>query len=151
MSEIDLMKQAEEEFLDAVDTAAKKLARAVRHSAAQTIFRQLGMADPDAGEPISANVLKPYIAMFGDPSPFASDTPRKDAKARAKTVTADAMVASLVAYVKKHPGLRIEQINARLDTKTGDLRTNVNKAIASGKLLTKGYGRSRKYYPGKKA
>lgn len=60
-------------------------------------------------------------------------------------------IGNLIEYVKKHPGYRIEQLNTRLGTTTKSLSLQIRKAIASGKLLTKGYGRARTYHPGKKA
>ena len=137
MPEIDPMKEAEDEFLNAVSVAAKTLAQAVKREAARKVFAQMTMFDgfvDTSGAPV--NVLKPY------------KPPTRSARARS---TADTLLSRVIDYVKKHPGLRLEQINARLDTKTGDLARPITKAIAAGKLIAKGYGRSRKYYPGKKA
>ena len=147
MPEIDVMKQAEDEFLDAVDTAAKKLAAAIRAEAARKVIAQMSLTF-NSHVPPGRDVLKPYVAEFGGDL-FAS-SPRKETDRRA-TYVRDAIVSQIIAFVKKHPGLRIEQINARFDTKTGDLARLVSQAIASGKLVTKGKARGRKYYPGKKA
>jgi hypothetical protein len=50
------------------------------------------------------------------------------------------------AYVTKHPGLRIEQINKALGTSTKDLALPIRKMIADGTLKTKGEKRSTAYF-----
>lgn len=57
--------------------------------------------------------------------------------------------ATFVAFVKKNPGLRIEQINKQLGTTTKDLQLPIRKAIAAGEVRTKGEKRSTIYNPGK--
>lgn len=52
------------------------------------------------------------------------------------------------AYVAKHPGLRIEQINKELSTTTKDLALPIRKLIADGAIKTKGAKRSTTYYAG---
>lgn len=54
------------------------------------------------------------------------------------------------AFVAKHPGLRIEQINKELDTSTKDLALPIRKMIADGSLKTKGSKRSTTYFAGEK-
>ena len=52
------------------------------------------------------------------------------------------------AYVMKHPGLRIEQINKQLGTTTKDLALPIRKLIADGALKAKGEKRSTTYFAG---
>jgi hypothetical protein len=52
------------------------------------------------------------------------------------------------AFVAKHPGLRIEQINKQLNTTTKDLALPIRKMIAEGALKTKGAKRSTQYFAG---
>jgi hypothetical protein len=59
--------------------------------------------------------------------------------------------AKFVAYVKSHPGLRIEQINKELGTTTKDLALPIRKLIADGVLKAKGKKRSTTYFVGKKS
>jgi hypothetical protein len=54
------------------------------------------------------------------------------------------------AFVAKHPGLRIEQINKQLNTTTKDLALPIRKMIAEGALKTKGTKRSTTYFAGAK-
>jgi len=50
------------------------------------------------------------------------------------------------AFVAKHPGLRIEQINKQLHTNTKDLALPIRKLISDGQLKTKGKKRSTTYF-----
>jgi hypothetical protein len=52
------------------------------------------------------------------------------------------------AFVSKHPGLRIEQINKQLGTSTKDLALPIRKMIADGAIKTKGEKRSTTYFAG---
>jgi hypothetical protein len=54
------------------------------------------------------------------------------------------------AFVGKHPGLRIEQINKKLGTTTKDLALPIRKMIAEGSIKTKGKKRSTTYFAGPK-
>jgi len=56
---------------------------------------------------------------------------------------------TLVAFVAKNPGLRIEQINKQLGTSTKALALPIRKLLAAGSLKSKGTRRSTAYFPGK--
>lgn len=56
---------------------------------------------------------------------------------------------TLVAFIAKKPGLRIEQINKELGTSTKALALPIRKLLASGALKSKGKRRSTTYYPGR--
>jgi hypothetical protein len=58
----------------------------------------------------------------------------------------DGIGAQFVAFVAKHPGLRIEQINKELGTSTKDLALPIRKLIAEGAIKTKGKKRSTTYF-----
>lgn len=60
--------------------------------------------------------------------------------------TLDALAAQFTAYVKKRPGLRIEQINKQLGTNTKDLALPIRKLLAEGVVRTKGKKRSTAYF-----
>ena len=49
------------------------------------------------------------------------------------------------AFVRKNPGLRIEQINAKLGTATKDLALPVRKLIEERRIRTKGEKRATTY------
>jgi hypothetical protein len=48
-------------------------------------------------------------------------------------------------FVKSNPGMRIEQINAKLGTSTKDLRLPIKKMLAEGEIKAKGKKRSTTY------
>ena len=54
------------------------------------------------------------------------------------------------SFVKKNPGLRIEQINASLGTSTRELALPIRKLIAAGRVKSKGEKRATTYLPGRK-
>lgn len=62
----------------------------------------------------------------------------------------DKMADSFHAFVTKHPGLRIEQINKQLGTTTKDLALPIRKLLAEGALKTKGEKRSTAYFASEK-
>ena len=55
------------------------------------------------------------------------------------------LMDKFVGFVKKNPGLRIEQINAQLGTSTKDLVIPVRRLVASKLVRTKGEKRSTTY------
>jgi hypothetical protein len=62
----------------------------------------------------------------------------------------DKLMDELHAFVSKHPGLRIEQINKQLGTTTKDLALPIRKLVAEGALKTKGEKRSTAYFASEK-
>lgn len=62
----------------------------------------------------------------------------------------DKLADQFHAFVTKHPGLRIEQINKQLGTTTKDLALPIRKLIAEGALKTKGEKRSTAYFASEK-
>lgn len=60
----------------------------------------------------------------------------------------DKLAEDFHAFVAKHPGLRIEQINKQLGTTTKDLALPIRKLLAEGALRTKGAKRSTTYFAG---
>ena len=56
------------------------------------------------------------------------------------------LAEQFVAFVGKHPGLRIEQINKQLGTTTKDLALPIRKLVADRRLKVKGQKRSTTYF-----
>ena len=54
---------------------------------------------------------------------------------------------SFVAFVEKHPGLRIEEINKQMNTTTRELALPIKKAVDEGLVKTKGEKRATTYLP----
>jgi hypothetical protein len=57
----------------------------------------------------------------------------------------DGLSQKFVAFVTKHPGLRIEQINRQLGTTTKSLALPIRKLIADGSIKARGQKRSTTY------
>jgi hypothetical protein len=51
------------------------------------------------------------------------------------------------AFVAAHPGVRIEEINAKLGTSSSDLRYPIRKLVESGVIVKRGQARATRYYP----
>lgn len=83
----------------------------------------------------------------GAPS-AASDTPSTRGKRTAEDL--DALCDKFASFVAANPGLRVEQINKKLGTKTKNLALPIRKLLASGRVKSKGQKRSTTYFPGKK-
>jgi len=74
--------------------------------------------------------------------------PAKRAKGGKRTAEElDQLTGSLLAHVKRHPGLRIEQIGQALGLTTKDLALPAKKLIAEKKISTKGQRRATTYFP----
>jgi hypothetical protein len=76
----------------------------------------------------------------------APGSTRNGRGAKRTTEGLQALQDQVVAFVKSHPGLRIEQINAELGTSTKDLALPIRKLVASKQLRTEGRRRSTKYF-----
>jgi hypothetical protein len=77
--------------------------------------------------------------------------PRGGRGAKRTSEDLEALSTKFVAFVKSHPGLRIEQINKELGTTTKDLALPIRKLIADKVISAKGKKRSTTYFPGRKA
>ena len=62
----------------------------------------------------------------------------------------DALVGKLGSFIAKHPGLRIEEINKQMGTRTKELALPIRKLIAAKAIKSRGAKRSTKYYGGGK-
>ena len=79
-------------------------------------------------------------------------TGRRRAERRPKRTPADLETLSekFAAFVKTHPGLRIEQINKQLGTTTRDLALPIRKLLSAEIITVKGQRRSTTYFASKK-
>lgn len=96
--------------------------------------------------------------LFGDAAPLAS-SPRPPAPAAVAAVPArkgakrpPAAIADTTArlrtFIAEHPGLRVEQINRALGTRTRDLALPLRNLVAAGVVRTEGQKRSDDVPPG---
>lgn len=110
-------------------------------SAANVLADELTRMSLDQAVATLRNAVSRPTAQF-----TFGDLPTEPRARKPRKVTTD----EVCDFVRKHPGHRIEHINTRFGVGSGDLAALVRKALASGRLQAKGYGRARKYYPGKK-
>ena len=90
-------------------------------------------------------------ALIGMASNGRVGRPRGGRGAKRTAADLEALSQQFAAFVKSHPGLRIEQINKELGTSTKDLALPIRKLISTGAIATKGNKRSTTYFAGKKA
>src|SRR5437764_10435941 len=90
---------------------------------------------------------------LGSPRPSRSPVARVSAGrggrgrgAKRSSNELDKLAHTFHAFVVKHPGLRIEQINKELGTSTKDLALPIRKLITDGALKAKGAKRSTTYF-----
>lgn len=77
--------------------------------------------------------------------------PRGGRGAKRTAADLEALSTKFAAFVKAHPGLRVEEINKQLGTTTKDLALPIRKLVSEGLVTAKGQKRSTKYFPGRKA
>ena len=128
------MADTETELRDIVDTFIAQLKRVIRRSTLETVQSALG----DEASPRQRGRKKSAKA------PRATAGRRKGGKRSPEQL--EALVKSLLAYVKKNPGQRIEQIGAALGTATKELALPAKKLIGEKQLRTKGQKRATAYF-----
>jgi hypothetical protein len=94
------------------------------------------------------DTLENALGRHGTAGPATRGSSRRGGKRTAGEL--DKLGDAFHAFVAKHPGLRIEQINKQLGTTTKDLALPIRKMIAEGALKTKGEKRSTAYFAGPK-
>jgi hypothetical protein len=120
-----------------VETFASELIALIRSSAVEVVEEALGgKATRGGGGRGRARS-----------APRASGRRPKGAKRDPKLL--ESLTEKLGAFIKKNPGLRIEQIGKALGAATKDLALPVKKLIAAKRVSTKGQRRATTYYAGK--
>jgi hypothetical protein len=120
----------------AVETFVVQLKDIFNRTALERVQSALGAEEP---------VARRGRAAKSAAAPSASPRARKKGAKRTPEEL-EALVSSLLAYVKKHPGERIEQIGAGLGLGTKDLALPAKKLIADKLLRTKGQKRATTYF-----
>jgi hypothetical protein len=77
--------------------------------------------------------------------------PRGGRGAKRTAEDLEALSNQVAAFVKGHPGMRIEQINKELGTMTKELALPIRKLLADSVITSKGEKRATTYYPGRRA
>lgn len=87
----------------------------------------------------------PYRRGKPGPKPKAPSKRAKGAKRTAEEI--EALTKSLLAAIKKKPGLRIEEIGKAMSVSTKDLALPVAKLFDAKSIKTTGTRRATKYFP----
>jgi hypothetical protein len=93
----------------------------------------------------AGGVLGAYLTLQGVIP--AAGSGQRGASGRRSSEDVEQMGASLLAYVKKNPGQRGEQIAEALRTNTKTMRLPMHKLIADKVVKSKGERRGMRYYP----
>jgi len=121
-----------------IENFVSELSAALAEASHSAIAMALG-----GGQPVSTGKAR-------GPKPAKAAKPGKPAKrAKGAKRTADELnelTQSLLNHVKRHPGLRIEQIGEALSLTTKDLALPAKKLIGEKKLSTKGQKRATTYF-----
>jgi hypothetical protein len=124
----------ESELNQTIDNFQAKIADLARRAVIDTVGEAFGrVGTPQAGA----------LAMPVGRPPGRGKPKRRDSELRE-------LSERFTAFVRHHPGLRIEQINKQLGTTTKDLALPIRKLISEGALSAKGQKRSTTYFAGKK-
>ena len=120
----------------------------------QTIIQNFVAELTAALSEASHNAIAEALGGGGQPDPLLRARPGKRAKpaARAKGGKRSPedlakLTQSLLAYIKKNPGKRVEEIGKALSTNTKELKLPVLKLLADKAIGKKGQKRSTTYYP----
>jgi len=115
---------------------ATELEALVRQSAIEAVSSSLGGSN---GAPIAP----------AHRTAVSTGRPRARAKAGGKRDprVIEALVASVAAHVKAHPGHGVEAIASALKTSTHDITLPITKLLATKAIKKKGVKRATKYYP----
>ena len=102
---------------------------------------------------IAKEELLKVLGGRGSPTPRSTKAPARSRGRGQKRSSKrlEQLQAKFQGFVAKHPGLRIEQINAKLGTKTSELQLPIRKLITAGQIKAKGAKRSTTYFAGAKA
>ncbi len=121
------MRNLQADVQQLVDGFVVQVGDLARRAAIETLEVALGGNRPARGQGVRSTVLGEKRSA-GDLEKLSDD---------------------FVAFVTKKPGIRIEQINKQLGTKTKELALPIRKLVAEGAINTKGSRRSTMYFPGK--
>jgi hypothetical protein len=127
----------ESEILSRAETLVRELTALIRESALGIVQDALGAQQmPTRGGRVSR------ASQVKAPAGSAQRRP-KGAKRDPREL--EALTEKLGAFIKKSPGLRIEQIGKALGTPTKDLALPVKKLVAAKRISTKGQKRATTY------
>jgi hypothetical protein len=125
----------ESDIRSRVEAFVEEITTMIRTSALEVVSEALGEGGTRPAARGRARAVAPVVSS-GRRSKGAKRDPRM----------LQALTDKLGDYIKKNPGLRIEQIGKALGTPTKDLALPVKKLIAGKKIATKGQKRATTYF-----
>lgn len=132
---VDLQRQIEQ----IVAQAAAQIAVLVRDAAFESLTTTLDAVQVEGSRRNAAP----------RPTPSRRATARKAKGEKRPPGELEAIKSRVSDFIAKNPGLRIEQINAKLGTQTKALALPLRKLIAERAVKTQGEKRATTYYPAK--
>ena len=96
----------------------------------------------------------PLLKAKGKPgpkqkSPAAPKPPKKAKWAKRTPEELESLSATILKVLKQSPGLRSEQLGAKIVRPTSELALPLKALVSAGALKTKGVRRGMQYFPGK--
>jgi len=140
----DLQNQVEQ----IVAEAAARITALVQQAAIDSIASTLGALSGTVAKAPPASRAAPSRRAAATPAPRAARGRRPKGEKR-PAGEIEATMKKVGDFIAKNPGLRIEQINQQLGTKTKELALPLRKLIAGKVIKTKGEKRATTYYPAK--
>jgi len=125
----------ESDIRSRVEAFVEEITTMIRTSALEVVSEALGEGGTRPAARGRARAAAPVVSS-GRRTKGAKRDPRM----------LQALTDKLGDYIKKNPGLRIEQIGKALGTPTKDLALPVKKLIAGKKIATKGQKRATTYF-----
>jgi len=137
-----------------VDQFVAQVTTVARETAMQTLQAALGAANDVVARLRPGTVTTSNLrSVTSATQPSASRAPvTRTAGARAKgekrpSNEIESVRTRLLEFIERNPGLRVEQINAKLGTTTRDVALPLRKLIGEGVIRSEGEKRSTQYFP----
>ncbi len=123
-----------------IQVFTQELTELVREAAMATLREALGESQPRRGK---ARQAAPLVLS---PLPFKARPERGGTRIKRSPEELQGLSSTLLEYVTKNPGQRIEAIAAGLGISTKELNLPAKKLLAEKQLKTKGHKRATEYF-----
>jgi hypothetical protein len=136
-----------------VDEFVRQLSEMARRTAMDIVTAAVVVANDAAARVLAEKqaAARPRTAPPREPpSEAPDDAPGAAARAKGEKRPPSEIAAlreRVAAFVTRHPGLRVEEINQALGTTTRELVLPLRKLIADGVVRSEGEKRSTQYFP----
>lgn len=121
-----------------IDAFVNELSSLVKRSTLEAVHAALGST-------LAANTAPAAPAVRGPGRPAKAAAPRRKGGKRSPEAVLKT-ASTLLAYIKSHPGQRLEEIGKGIKAPTKDLKLPVQKLFEQKAINTKGEKRGTKYF-----